>query len=35
MNLDFVPAFKRQLKRLSKKYPSIVNDLRALAETVQ
>lgn len=35
MNLDFVPAFKQQLKRLSKKYPSIVNDLRVLAEEVQ
>ena len=35
MNLDFVPAFKRQLKRLAKKYPSVVNDLRTLAEKVQ
>jgi mRNA-degrading endonuclease RelE of RelBE toxin-antitoxin system len=35
MIIDFVPAFKKQLKRLSKKYPSIVSDLRTLAETVK
>lgn len=35
MNIDFVPAFKKQLKHLSKKYPSIVSDLRLLVETVK
>jgi mRNA-degrading endonuclease RelE of RelBE toxin-antitoxin system len=35
MKIDFVPAFKKQLKHLTKKYPSIVNDLRLLAQTVQ
>ncbi|MBK7939578.1 MAG: type II toxin-antitoxin system RelE/ParE family toxin [Lewinellaceae bacterium] len=30
----FIPPFDRQLKRLSKKYPSLKNDLAALGEVL-
>ena len=34
-NIIAVPTFKKELKRLAKKYPSLKNDLAALFELLQ
>ena len=34
MTLDFTPTFRRELKRLVKKYPSLLKDIKNLGEQV-
>ena len=34
MTLDFTPTFRRELKRLIKKYPSLLKDIKNLGEQV-
>ena len=34
MKLDFTPTFRRELKRLAKKYPSLLKDVEKLGEQV-
>lgn len=34
MTLDFTPTFRRELKRLVKKYPSLLKDITNLGEQV-
>ncbi len=34
MTIDFTPTFRRELKRLVKKYPSVLKDITNLGEQV-